>query len=650
MSTATLTSLAMLKIKIDKGGDYLDYLNPFVLQVLADHRPAPVTTGAVKQYLLSDFGLEIPEQTTHIILKRLARKHLLTKKEGVYHITSELPDPGIAARKAEAERHIRAIIEGLIEYSKEGPNPLASHDDAVRALMSFLSEFDISCLRAYLRGTTIPSISQKRQQDVVLVGQYVLHLQQTSPERFQSFQILVQGHMLANALLCPDLANAPKSYDGVVFFLDTPLLLRWLGLEGKIKKDAIEGLVRLVRKLGGSFACFTHTRDELRSVIQGAANHLEDQNGHGEIVMEARRQGATRSDFLLLSEKIEDKLKELQVEVRPTPSYIKEFQIDESAFEGVLNEEVSYLNPRAKEYDINSVRCIYVLRKGKTPLTLEKAGAVLVTSNAGFAKAAYRYGQQYEELREVSAVITDVSLSNLAWLKAPMEAQGLPITEVLAISYAALEPSTTMWEKFLAELEKLEKQGNITARDHQILRSSPLAQEELMRLTLGEDSALNDQMVTDLLKRVTNEIKKEEIQKLHFEQNAHQQTKEELEHERETNKNIRERLYARCEQKAKRYARVAEIVVSLVIVIGSIGGFVSGSIVGLDLSYEDQLMGLILNVACVAMTILALFNILFGFTVRFLREWLEKKLLAWLLKREETVIGVTLNENHDSFL
>ena len=40
-STKTLTSLAMLKVKIDQGSDYLDYLLPFILQILVDHRPDP---------------------------------------------------------------------------------------------------------------------------------------------------------------------------------------------------------------------------------------------------------------------------------------------------------------------------------------------------------------------------------------------------------------------------------------------------------------------------------------------------------------------------------------------------------------------------------------------------------------------------------
>jgi len=636
MSTATLTSLAMLKVNIDQGGDYLDYLRPFVLHVLVDRRPDPVTSAAVREHVMTDFGLDIPERTLQLVLKRLSRKYPLTKKAGVYRITGELPDPGIAAKKAEADRHIQAVITDLVEFSKESAKPLSDPGEAVQALCSFLAEFDIPCLKAYLQGTAIPSVGHRRNSDVVLVSQYVLHLQRTDPKRFNSFQVLVKGHMLANALLCPDLINAPQTYKDVVFYLDTPLLVRLLGLEGQYKKDAIEELVRLVRKLGGTFATFVHTRDELHGVIQGAAKHLDDPDGRGAVVMEARRQGTSRSDLLLLAKKIEDQLESFNVEVRPTPPYIVEFQIDETAFEGVLDDEVSYYNLRAKEYDINSVRCVYVLRKGKAPLSLERAVAVLVTSNAGFARAAFRYGERHEESREVSPVITDFSLSNMAWLKAPMGAPSLPVAEVLAFSYAALELPKPMLEKFLAETEKLQKQGRITARDHQLLRGSVLVQEELMRLTLGEDESLTGQSIIETLTRVTNEIKKEESKKYQAELAAHRRTQEKLAAERTAQKQLRERLYWRCRRRARRYSWVIASVVGLSLIVGIV--------VGLGVTSKNPVVGWMLTVLFATASIAGAANLLFGFTVRQMREKLEKRVLRWLIKREVAATGLNLGD------
>jgi len=636
MSTTTLTSLAMLKVNIDQGKDYLDYLRPFILQVLVDHRPDPVTDGIVRDHIRTQFGLEIPERALQIVLKRLSRDYPLKKVEGVYHITGELPDPGIAAEKSKAGRHIQSVVSGLIEFSKSTPTPIVNTEDAVTAICTFLAEFEIPCLRAYLRGTAIPTTEGKRDSDIVLVSEYVLSLQQTSPERFESFLIMVQGHMLANALLCPDLQNAPKTFKGVTFYLDTPLLILRLGLEGEPKQIAIEALVRLLHHLGATVAAFSHSRDELEHVVKGAADHLEAPNRRGAIVMVARQNGTTKSDLILLAGQIDDRLAEAKIEVKRTPRYIDDFQIDEETFEEFLDDEISYLNPRAREYDVNSVRSIYALRKGKSPRNVETCRAVLVSSNAGFARAAWEYGQKYEESREVSSVITDFSLANIAWLKAPMGAPSLPTEEILAFSYAALQPSNELLDKYLNEIDKLEKQGKITARDHQLLRSSTLAQEELMRLTLGDENALTDQTITETLKRVSSEIKKEEFEKLIAEQKAHRRTREELESQRAEKKSLQERLYWRSRNRAKICALIPSVLIVLLLIVGLIAG--------LGVRSHKQVLGWAFIMGSGVLLLLTLANLIFGSTVKSFNNRIQDLCLTWFIQREAASMGLDLAE------
>jgi hypothetical protein len=637
MSSATLTSLAMLKVNIDQGKDYLDYLRPFVLQILVDHRPDPVTDRVVRDYLRTKFGLEIPERAVQVVLKRLSRVYPLQKTEGVYRITGQLPNLEITAEKSKADRHIQAVVSGLIEFSKTTAKPVLTTEDAVLALCAFLTEFNIPCLRAYLRGTTIPAIEGKHDNDVVLVSQYVLHLQQTDPERFESFMIMVQGHMLANALLCPDLQNAPKTYKGVTFYLDTPLLVRRLGLEGKSKEAASENLIGLLHNLGATVATFSHSRDELDRVLRGAAVHVDDPAGRGSIVMEARRSGTTKSDLLLMAGQIDGKLAEAELEVKNTPGYIDRFQIDEAAFEEVLDDEVSYFNSRAKEYDINSVRSIYVLRARTSPLTVEKSRAVLVTSNSGFARAAWEYGQRHEESREVSSVITDFSLANMAWLKAPLGAPSLPTTEVLAFSYAALQPSNELLSKYLTEIDKLERQGKINARDHQLLRSSTLAQEELMRLTLGDEDALNAETVTETLRRVSSEIKKEESEKVLQEQEFHRQTQDQMNAIAGEKESLQKRIYWTCRRKSQLCGWTASLALVILLALGFLAGF--------GVKAHSFFLGWLLLGGTSVLLLASIANLFLGTTVKQIHEAIQARFLTYFLGREAKATGINFGAN-----
>ena len=317
-----------------------------------------------------------------------------------------------------------------------------------------------------------------------------------------------------------------------------------------------------------------------------------------------------------------------------TPKYIEDFQIDETAFESALNDEVRYHNPRAKEHDINSVRSIYVLRAGTSPAILERSKAVLVTSNAAFSDAAFQYGKRHEASREVSSVITDFSLANMAWLKAPLGAPDVPMTELLAFSYAALEPSTELFEKYLREIDKLEQEGKITARDHQLLRSSHLAQAELMNLTLGEDEALEEQTVTETLRRVTEEIKKEESTKYRGERAAHDETRKQLAEQRQINKDIQERLYWQCHRQAKACAWC----VSIIIVTLLAGGLA----VGVGVRSNDPIVGWLLIAAAGISLLVTLGNSIFGITVRRVHEEIQARCLTWFIRRKAAETGLDL--------
>ena len=638
MATNTITSLAILKVSIDQGKDYLDYLRPFILQVLVDHDPrVPVTDDALNRAIRKQFGLEIPRRIIQIVLNRMASHRLIKRERSIYWKSGDIPDPQIAAKKASVERHISSVLHGLREFSQETIQPIVSDERAVTVICAFLAKFDITCLRAYLRGTAIPDLGGVHQTEVVLVSDYVQHLRRTNPERFESFLIVVQGHMLANALICPDLPSCASEYSGVTFFLDTPLLIHLLGCEGDAKQDAVQELIEMVRKFKGSMSAFSHSQVELERVLKGAAVHLESRIGRGGIIMEARKRGTTRSDLLLLASQVDERLEEAGVSIVDTPRYIEKYQIDESIFEQVLESEVKYYyNPRAKEYDINSVRSIYVIRGEMSAPSLEQVRAVFVTSNAQFARAAWNYGQKYESSRDVSSVITDFSLANIAWLKAPMEAPNLPTAQLLAFSYAALQPSSELWGKLLQEIDKLEAEGTINERALQVLRSdSPLVHSELMHLTLGEDNALTGATPREIFDRVSAEIRKEESEKLAREQQAHEETQEALDTERTRNEEMIGNICSHSRSKARKLANVVSGIVIVFLIVGLLWEAVERPNSSLDWIFVGGILVLLL---------LTVGNLVFDVNVLNIHAWVQKWFMKHFLREEARKTGIDLEE------
>ena len=653
MSTNTLTSLAILKVNIDQGKNYLDYLVPFVLHTIVEHDPAPITSLVIRNLIRGDFGLEIPDRTVEVVLRRLSRRHPTIKRDHHEYVrTGDIPDPQIVSKRSEAARHIGSVLYGLQEYSQRTPNPITGDEHAERVVSAFLEIFDVSCLRNYLRGTVLPRAEGTRSTDLVLASEYVQHLNRTDPDRFESFIVLVQGHMLANALLCPDLENISNSYAGVTFYFDTPLLVRSLGLEGGPKEDAVRELLAQLKSLGGRFAAFSHSRDELRGVLQGSANNIESPDARGAVVLEARKRGTSRSDLLLRAEHIDEELNAVGISIEGTPSYIQRFQIDEDVFEEALADEVSYLNPRAKQFDINSVRSIFAIRGNSSVPTLEKARAVLVTSNGGFASAAWDYGQTYRPAQAVSSVITDFTLANTAWLKAPMGAPSIPRTQLLALSYAALEPPLQLLEAYLKEIDRLESEGKITAMDHQLLRSSPLVNNELMDLTLGDAGSLTEGTVTETLRRIhsmiqgvasqqlrsTSEQLEAQSNLLEKEQTSHGETLEALEVQRVQNQDILKTLYWRCRRRADRLAWMLwPISVSVVILL------TLSTLLSLELLSTSLIPRWVAVAGSVSLGLMTLVRLAVGYSIRDFHSWAGKKILSWLIERESKSVGIDLS-------
>jgi len=633
MLTSTLTSLAMLKINADvQNRDYLDYLRPFLLEILRNEKPDPVTDLVMQQYFRDCFGLEIPARAIQIVLKRLARTHVLKKNQGRFNVSGHIPNTGFKAAQAAARRHIDAVVGDFISFSGETLALIVDDTEAIEALSAFLTKFSIECLSAYLRGTALPVV-ETRNKHIVAVSKFVSFIARNNPERFESFIILTKGHMLANALLCPDLTTVPHSFRKVTFYLDTPLVVRLLGLEGEYRQRAIEETRVLLKKLGGTIAVFSHTRDEIEKVIKGAADHIESPAGRGAVVLEMRRQGRTRSDLYLLAGQLEQKLAENQIEVRRSPRYVDQSQIDELVFEEALSDEIHYYNPRAREYDINSVRSVYAIRRGSTPSSLENSRAVLVTSNAGFAKAAYRYGRDIEESRAVSSVVTDFSVANVAWLKAPMGAPDLPAKEVLAYSFAALQPSGHLWEAYLEETDRLKESGHISARDHQLLRLNLRAREELMDLTLGETAELTQGTVSQILERVEAEIRAEDKGKLIEEQTEHEETRDQLRLLKAKQESLQKRWYWRTRRVATIIVFVLDAALTLALL--------ATTVIGLYLIGHEPLWITVVSPIGFLLFIGAMYSLLnqfLGVSVRDLHYRIRDWLHLWLFKALSRVV------------
>jgi hypothetical protein len=503
-------SLAMLKVNYDQQQrDYLDYFVPFCHFIVSRIDGKPVSDSDVKMMLESEFGLRIPSHVVRNLLARLAKQGALRKDQGVFYVEKKVDVRRFEALRRTAKDTHGELIAALIRFANEQYSISWTEAEAESALLAFLSRFSLESLRTWRQQTTLPSIDAPPNHAAYLVHAFAAQSHETNRTAFDKLMTVVQGHMLANALLCPDLTKTVQKFRDVTFYLDTPIVLRLLGLEGKARETAASELVEMVRSLGATVAVFDHSDEEVRGVIEGCIRRFSSPEARNAIIREARLSGRTPSDLLLVMETRRSTYDRHRIQVYEAPPYEVFHQIDEMALRGAIQEEIRYYHERALDYDINSIRSIYARRKGVRPRDLDSAIAVFVSSNRSLVMTANSFGRVEEDHSEVGPAISDYALTNVAWLKAPMERPAVPEHEILASCYAFLEPTNNLWDQYLDEVERLRTAGQLSVQHHYLLRNSTVAKKALVQATLGDEEAFEADTVHRVLERVIASVTSE---------------------------------------------------------------------------------------------------------------------------------------------
>jgi len=526
INSETLSSLAMLRVHAEHGLDYFDYLVPFITYVLQKERPDTVSDAETQTFLRNEFGLSIPQHACGFVLQRLAKRKVLERGHGVYRIVGQFKDYKLDERRAKARREQQVVLNNLTQHANEKHGLTWTAQEADIAILQYLSRFSIECMEAFTQGTSLPEIEGQADVNTFIVSSFVKHAHDYQPDLFEGVVSLVKGHMLANALLCSDLQSLQKKFENVTFYLDTPFLMHLLRFWGVAALEAATELVELLRKLNAKLAVFEHTVEEVNHVLLNAEHVLSDPSKASHpMIASLRREMFTVADMAMARGTLDRFFEKHGIVRMLAPGYSAKYQIDEAMLKAAVEKERIHYPERALDNDVNSIRSIFELRRNKHPYRLEDAIAVLVTNNPVLAKAAYNYGRQYESGREVSTVITDFSLANVAWLKAPLASPDLPRLELIAECYATMEPSPKLWGMYIEEIDRLRAQGNITAEDHDLLKLSLLARDQLMNLTLGTEAALSSGTVNQILERVKADLVKEIDVQLQEERKNHEDSR-----------------------------------------------------------------------------------------------------------------------------
>jgi len=527
ISDRLISSLAIVKVNFDRGQNFLENFSPFLRHCLDESKEVPVSAPDLQHQIESEFGLNLPLAVIKTLLRREAREGHVRRSNGTLWVESEaLEDANLEADRADALRQQRALITSIVAFAAEdGCEWSETHTRTL--LMEYLDAFSTSLVAAAVGGKSIPSRDGHSWiGDQYVVHKFVLHASHADPDSFRFLEMVVKGKMLADAIYMgrEDVSEGEAPLAKLEVYLDGPILLHLLGYAGPELAAPYLELVDLLKKQGANPRCFRESVEEARSILDAASEKVRSGGGRvrfrGDVVAYLLRLGKSRSDLKLLANQLEANLRDLGVQMADQPPATSRLTTDETRFEEILRERISYTNPIAMTTDLDALTAIHRLRNGRAAKSLGNSKAVFVTRNADLVKASARFFEQHQLGHRIPNCMHDSTLTTMVWLNQPLAAPDLPRDRIIADAFAAMNPSDRLWQAFLREIEDLRRAEDISVEEADILRMATEAKQALMDKTFGDGDAYTEGTAKQVLERAMENMRAEAEKRLVEEQLA----------------------------------------------------------------------------------------------------------------------------------
>jgi hypothetical protein len=501
-----ISALAVVKVNWDENKDYIANFIPVVAHCIGRGEHDEVSRPDTQAIVDAEFGLRIPHGAMQTILNRMAREGLLTRRHGIFVRKADaLADFDLGSEREDVLRQHRNLVGRLVEFAAELGREW-NEEQAERALLGYVEILAEPILAAVVDGEPIVELPKIDGEGSVLTNRFVLDLCRSDPQAFEYLVTIVKGTMLANVLFLPEtFAGGRERLIDVEILLDTPVVLRGLGYAEEQYREPIQELLSLLVDEGAKLRIFEHTLHEVEGVLDAAAatyrTGAKRDHFPGDVVDYFASESLSRSDVEMQVGELRDRLDARGIEIRGTPEHTEELNLAEAELEKTLKEAVHYGRREAMVRDLDSLTAIYRIRGGEGRRRIESSGAILVTTNSALAHASQLFFYEVFGRRTVPICMADHSLAALVWLMNPSQAPDLPRRQIIAISFAALNPPDEVWRRYLAEIRRLQERGELTEEQVGLLLFSPDARLELMNATQGDADALASGTIAQVLER-----------------------------------------------------------------------------------------------------------------------------------------------------
>lgn len=264
---SALINLALLEsLKARDFRDEIDLYIPFLANTILSVELPNFTPEDIAKEFKRIFGFRPPEAVLKVLLVRAKKRGLISEKNHFYSPVYPELQPyreSYDTNKIKMDASLAELIDEFKAYVDKHSGDVTV--DAEDQLLGFL-EKNISSLLIYKKERK--SKDNKTWRKDYITASFIAEISREKRSSWDSLQVVIKGVVLANYLLFADKkAKSSKKFDfsNITVYLDTPLIVALLGYNGRISKNAIDELMKLLSSLKVNIKIFDRTLGKLRA-------------------------------------------------------------------------------------------------------------------------------------------------------------------------------------------------------------------------------------------------------------------------------------------------------------------------------------------------------------------------------------------------
>ena len=523
MNRNTIVSLAMIYALWGKEKkDLLDLIAPFALYAISISTRVgeKIDIKEVCSCMEREFGyVSVPAAVVERIISRntpsrkSADKAKFLRENGAYYLKGSLSDvaESFSKKRTECKAHSDAVTAALADYLNKNwkhNSGEVTQSGAEALLLAFFDKQGNEVVRAV---ENLHQIRMKGNENEYFVANFILQEHEQKTVLMEYIVELAKGYFITEALYLqadnPNITTA--SFGDVTFYLDTRILLGYLGYKSEPENSSVRQVVKALQHNGAKLACFQYNVDEIHGILEAYKNaSVSKTNRMSDYTLEFFDDHESSYTLVDAAQRnFEQRLRRGGI-----PPFSVQEVTEDLGIEGLLDEsgvesEIRSLNRNYKlstlPDDLSAITAISRIRKGKKLPQIEKCRAVFVTTNTTLVRGVRQYLSKSQLDYGFPLAITEQDLCVLALLKSFEKSNDIPRMRLLESAVAATEPSAELINVYYDNLDTLAEMGEFTSDEVALLRVDLTARKELMELTAGEKSRVNHDTLREIRKRVS---------------------------------------------------------------------------------------------------------------------------------------------------